>query len=106
MSAFIGLGKTESSHPGGTKIDMPRLKTAAHEFEGAMMKELLTGLAPGHTSLDGEDDSAGSAPLGEFASEALGRAISNAGGFGIANSIIKQLTPRSVDASTISVHRS
>ena len=71
----------------------PRLVKAAHEFEAAMMKELMAPLEPGHDSLDGGEDGDGSvSALGSFAGEALGKAISEHGGFGIAKSIIHQLT--------------
>ena len=68
----------------------PRLVKAAHEFEAAMMKELMAPLEPGHDAVDGEDSSFSA--LGSFAGEALGKAISEHGGFGIAKSIIHQLT--------------
>jgi Rod binding domain-containing protein len=73
----------------------PRLVKAAHEFEAQMMKELLKPLS-NSSGLNGEeeDSSAGSGgALGEFASEALGRGLSEQGGFGIASSIVRQLTP-------------
>jgi len=74
----------------------PRLVNAAHEFEGQMMKELLKPLTQNDsaaTSLTGDDDDSGSGSvLGEFAAEALGRALSYRGGFGIANRIVGQLS--------------
>lgn len=70
----------------------PRLVRAAHEFEAQMMKELLKPLSSG-SGLTGKDDDEGSgSALGEFASEALGRALSEAGGLGIANSIVHDLS--------------
>jgi Rod binding domain-containing protein len=73
----------------------PRLVKAAHEFEAQMMKELLKPMT-GANSLTGEDDDdsgAGSGgALGEFASEALGRALSDKGGFGIANKIVHDIS--------------
>jgi flagellar protein FlgJ len=75
-------------------VQQPRLVQAAHEFEGQMLKELLKpmtssdGLTGGD---DGADSSSGQA-LGEFASEALGKALSEQGGFGIANQIVRQLS--------------
>jgi len=72
-----------------------RLVSAAHEFEAQMMKELLKPMT-GQSGLDGEEDESASGSagaLGDFASEALGRALSAAGGFGIANKIISDLTP-------------
>jgi Rod binding domain-containing protein len=66
----------------------PRLVHAAHEFEGQMLKELLKPLAAGD-GLTGEDSD--NSVLGEFAAEALGKALSEHGGFGIANRIVQQL---------------
>ncbi len=70
----------------------PRLVSAAHEFEGQMMKELLQPMT-GRDALTGDDDESGSSgALGEFASEALGQALSQQGGFGIADRIIRDLS--------------
>jgi Rod binding domain-containing protein len=70
----------------------PRLVRAAHEFEAQMLKELM-GPMTGSDSLTGEDDDSGSSgALGEFASEALGRALSERGGFGIASRIVHDLS--------------
>ena len=75
----------------------PRLVRAAHEFEGQMMKELLKPLTESD-SLTGEDEDSASGSggaLGEFAAEALGRALSDHGGFGIADRIVGQLSHES-----------
>jgi hypothetical protein len=61
-----------------------------------MMKELLQPMT-GKDALTGEDaDSGGDAgatgALGEFASQALGQALSRAGGFGIASRIVQVLS--------------
>jgi Rod binding domain-containing protein len=74
----------------------PRLVRAAHEFEAQMMSELMKPMTRG-SSLTGEDDDSdsgaeSSGALGEFASEALGKALSEHGGFGIGSSIIKELS--------------
>jgi Rod binding domain-containing protein len=79
-----------------TTQPQPRLVRAAHEFEAQMMQELMKPLARG-SSLTGEDDDSSndagsSGALGEFATEALGRALSEHGGFGIANSVLKDLS--------------
>lgn len=69
----------------------PRLVRAAHEFEGQMMKELLKPMT--NSENDGDDDDSGSGgSLGEFASEALGQGLSQQGGFGIADRIVKELS--------------
>ncbi|MGD0800260.1 MAG: hypothetical protein ABR906_02980 [Terracidiphilus sp.] len=73
----------------------PRLVRAAHEFEAQMMKELMKPLTASN-SPDGEEDGSSSGAGGaleEFASEALGRALSDHGGFGIASSIMRELSP-------------
>ena len=65
----------------------PRLVRAAHEFEAQMMKELLKPMTDAD-GLDGRGRRLGfgsGGALGEFASEALGQALSEQGGFGIAN---------------------
>ena len=77
-------------------VPSPRLVHAAHEFEAMIMKELLKPLTAGDglTGEDGgvEDDSGSGGALEEFASEALGRALSEQGGFGIADSIVQNLS--------------
>ena len=72
----------------------PRLVKAAHEFEAQMMKELLKPMTAAN-ALTGEDDDSGSGSggaLGEFASEALGRALSERDGFGLADKIVRDLS--------------
>ncbi len=69
----------------------PRLKPAAHEFEASLMKELLEPLQ--HDPLfDGGSDDEGADGSGNalmsFGSEVLARAISDRGGFGIADRIL------------------
>lgn len=73
----------------------PRLKPAAHEFEACLMKEFLKPLE--HDALfsdskdGGNDDDGGEgsgSALMSFGSEALAKAISERGGFGIAAKII------------------
>jgi Rod binding domain-containing protein len=71
-----------------------RLERCAHQFEASLMAELLKPLQDGD-ELAGEDsDSGGSGSggaLSGFASESLAGAISERGGFGIANRILHQL---------------
>jgi Rod binding domain-containing protein len=63
-------------------VAQPRLVRAAHEFEAQLMKELLKPMA---------DADADGGPMAEYASEALGQAISMRGGLGLASSIIASL---------------
>jgi Rod binding domain-containing protein len=79
-------------HHGSASNSQPRLIRAAHEFEGQMLKELLKPLTA-TDGLTGEASDAGSGGiLGEFASEALGKALSEQGGFGIADRILGQVS--------------
>jgi flagellar protein FlgJ len=74
----------------------PKLVSAAHEFEASMMKELMAPLQSGDALTGGDDgdDEGSSSALGSFAGEALGKAISVHGGFGIATSILHQFATR------------
>jgi Rod binding domain-containing protein len=77
----------------GTGPD-PRLKPAAHEFEACLMKEFLAPLQQDALFDDGKDTDSGEGSgnaLTSFGSEALARAISDRGGFGMATKIIGQL---------------
>ena len=88
---------TPASASAAPSAPPPRLVSAAHEFEAQMMKELLKPMTS-TSGLDGEDEASSSGSggaLGEYASEALARGLSAQGGFGIATSIVKQLTPSS-----------
>jgi len=66
----------------------PRLEKAAHEFEAQLMKELLRPVTEG----DDASESGSCGALADFASEALGQALSRQGGFGIATSILRRFS--------------
>lgn len=88
---------------GNPTMPQPRLVKAAHEFEAQMMKELMKPMT-GSNSLTGEEDDSGSGnALGEYASEALGRALSERGGFGIAKSIVKDISHAGNQKGTVPV---
>lgn len=109
MNPVVGAPPGESGlAPAQRSVDKPQASTgispklvhAAHEFEAQMMKELLKPMTEGDP-LTGDDESsdgvldsgAGSGgTLGEFASESLGKALSERGGFGIADRIVSQLS--------------
>jgi Rod binding domain-containing protein len=99
--AFIGadLRANAAENQGGAERS-PKLVRAAHEFEAQMMKELLKPMTNGDT-LTGDDEGAdgvldsgagSGGTLGEFASESLGKALSERGGFGIADRIVSRLS--------------
>lgn len=60
-----------------------------------MMKELLKPLTAGDGLTGSDDESGSTGALGDYASEALGRALSEAGGFGIASRIVSQVSGNS-----------
>ncbi|MGD0911436.1 MAG: hypothetical protein ABR928_06040 [Terracidiphilus sp.] len=91
----------------------PKLVHAAHEFEAQMMKELMKPMTESDP-LTGDDESAdgvldsgagSGGTLGEFASESLGNALSERGGFGIASGIISQLSHSGNNGKTGTVTR-
>jgi len=98
MQPLAGVGAAGGSGAGaGTEAD-PRLKPAAHEFEASLMKEFLEPLQKNALFDDGKDASGSDGSenaLMSFGAEALARAISDRGGFGIAAKIIEQLQGRS-----------
>ena len=92
QAGAVTQGGTGSIGASAASVPQPRLVHAAHEFEAQMMKELLKPMTA-KDALTGEaDDNGGDAgsnrALTDFASEALGQALSRQGGFGIASSII------------------
>jgi Rod binding domain-containing protein len=92
MIALTGSGRMTTGI--NRTVPEPRLVRAAHEFEAQMMKELLRPMTAS-SGLFGDDDSdaGGNGALGEFASESLAGALSTQGGFGIANRIVRDLSP-------------
>jgi Rod binding domain-containing protein len=86
----MGSAATSLTSTGSASSVQPKVVAAAHDFEAMMMKELLKPMTS--NSLDGDQEDRGDlnsgSALGDYASEALGRALSQQGGFGIANKII------------------
>lgn len=76
----------------------PKLERSAHEFEASLMAELLKPMQKAD-GLNGEDSNGEGGALQDFASESLARAISDRGGFGIADRILRQLNPASTTGS-------
>jgi Rod binding domain-containing protein len=91
LTGVSATASTSSASTGQTAVQ-PRLVKASHEFEAQMMKELLKPLTSS-ASLGGEDDedSSGGA-LTEFAGEAMARSLSEAGGLGLSNRIMSDLS--------------
>jgi Rod binding domain-containing protein len=94
---------TAAQGSGNPTTPQPRLVKAAHEFEAQMMKELMKPMTGGASLTGEEDDSGSGSALGEYASEALGRALSEHGGFGIAKSIVQDLSHAGSQKGTVPV---
>jgi flagellar protein FlgJ len=92
----VGSQGLSSQSPSGVAHPKDsKLERCAHEFEASLMAELLKPMQESD-GLTGEDSGGGTASggaLSGFASESLARAISERGGFGIANRILQQLEP-------------
>lgn len=87
-SAILAVANQSASTP------QARLVHAAHEFEAQLMKELLKPMvaSDGLTGYEGDSGAAAGSVLGEFATEALGRALSEQGGLGLASNIVRSLS--------------
>lgn len=83
----------QSASAASAQAKNPKLERSAHEFEASLMAELLKPLQEGDgLTGEGGDSGAGSGgALADFASQSLARAISDRGGFGIADRILHQL---------------
>ena len=98
FSPILSQNKTTNASTSASPAPDPKLVKSAHEFEASLMQELLKPLLPGQNSLDGEGDEDGSgsnSALSAYAGEALGKALSEHGGLGIATRIIQQLSTAS-----------
>jgi Rod binding domain-containing protein len=95
------IGAVSAQHHTAT-APQPRLVQAAHEFEAQLMKELLKPMMNG-TGPDGEEADPGSGgALADFATDALGQALSKHGGLGIATNIIHSLSRSEENAQSFS----
>ena len=90
----IGLDVTSQSAPAMEGQKQAKLVDAAQQFEATMLQELLKPMQHGENSWGDEkasDDSA-SDTISSFGTEALAKAISKSGGFGIAKQIVSKVT--------------
>jgi flagellar protein FlgJ len=71
-----------------------KLVDAAQQFEATMLQELLKPMQHGQDSWGGEETSEDSASdtISSFGTEAIAKAISKGGGFGIAKQIVSKLS--------------
>lgn len=85
-------------HGQSASVPETRLLQGAHEFEAQLMKELLRPMATGSSIGADESDAHSGDILGDFATEALGRALSARGGLGIATGVIRSLSGNENDS--------
>ena len=92
MTSPMMTGQIQAHAQSGNERQLqPRVVAAAREFEAQMMKELLRPLTAS-TMPGGEAESTGSnTALQDFATEALGRALSAQGGLGISGRLLQAL---------------
>jgi|SRR5271170_4916398 len=71
-----------------------KLIDAAQQFEATMLQELLKPMQHGQDSWGGEEKSDDSAAdtMSSFGAEAIAKAISKGGGFGVAKQIVSKVT--------------
>src|SRR5580692_2285206 len=71
-----------------------KLVDAAQQFEATMLQELLKPMQHGQSSWGDEEKSEDSASdtISGFGTEAIAKAISKTGGFGIARRVVEQVT--------------
>jgi peptidoglycan hydrolase FlgJ len=71
-----------------------KLVDAAQQFEATMLQELLKPMQHAQDSWGGEDknDDSASDTISSFGTEAIAKAISKGGGFGIAKQIVSKVT--------------
>src|SRR5271170_7746733 len=93
MRVSSGIAGNTSTALNGAKH--AKLVDAAQQFEATMLQELLKPLQHGQDSWGGEengDDGSGSDTITSFGTEAMAKAMSKGGGFGIAKQIISKVT--------------
>ena len=71
-----------------------KLVDAAEQFEATMLQELLKPMQHGQAGWEGEEtnEDTASDTIGSFGTEAIAKAISKGGGFGIAKQIVSKVT--------------
>lgn len=71
-----------------------KLVDAAQQFEATMLQELLKPMQHGQSSWGDEEKTEDSASdtISGFGTEAIAKAISKGGGFGIARRVVEQVT--------------
>ena len=90
----IGVDLTSQPANGDGAQKQAKLVDAAQQFEATMLQELLKPLQHGQSSWEGGEssDDTASDTISSFGTEAIAKAISRGGGFGIAKQIVSKVT--------------
>jgi peptidoglycan hydrolase FlgJ len=90
----IDLDVTSRPAAGIDRHKPTKLVDAAQQFESMMLQELLKPMQRGQSSWGGEQksDDTASDTISSFGTEAMAKAISKGGGFGIAKQIVSKVT--------------
>jgi Rod binding domain-containing protein len=83
-------GLAAATHPGRSQPS-PKIRKAAQEFEAQLISALLAPLAKSFSTVPGEPSAAGSEEYGFLGGQALAASLSQAGGVGIADLLVKSL---------------
>jgi flagellar protein FlgJ len=91
---MIKLDISISSISDAQRQKQAKLVDAAEQFEATMLQELLRPMQHGQSSWgeDVKDDDSASDTMSSFGTESIAKAISKAGGLGIAKSVVAQVT--------------
>lgn len=83
---------TTVGQPDTDKIKQAKLADSAQQFEGMLIQEMFKGLQFG--SAPGDEESTGGAndTLRSMGTESFAKAIAQAGGFGLAKQVIRQVS--------------
>ena len=89
----IGADITSQPVTGAEVQKQAKLVDAAQQFEATMLQELLKPMQHGQSSWGGEEksDDTASDTISSFGSEAIAKAISKGGGFGISKQIVSKI---------------
>ena len=92
--ALAALDVTSLKLDATGRARLAKLTDGAHQFEAMMLTEMLKGLNfSGAPDEDGQESTGGaSSTITGYGTEALAKAISQGGGFGLAKQIIRQVT--------------
>ena len=89
----IGADHTSQPATAAEAQKQAKLVDAAQQFEATMLQELLKPMQHGQSSWGGEEksDDTASDTISSFGTEAIAKAISKGGGFGIAKQIVSKI---------------